>query len=50
MPTNGCHIESAHNTKTRMTMVIGKDWNVLSDPRAEDRVILNEIRPLGEKE
>ena len=38
-----------YNTKTRMTMVIGKEWKPLSDPWADDRIILNEIRPLGEK-
>ena len=38
-----------YNTKTRMTMVIGKDWSLLSDPRANDRITLDEIRPLGDK-
>lgn len=40
-----------YNTDTRYTMVISGDdeWQLESDIRSEDRIILNKIRPLTEK-
>jgi para-nitrobenzyl esterase len=38
-----------YNEDSRMAMLINKKWRLESDPRKEDRVILNQIRPLGER-
>lgn len=40
-----------YNPDTRYTMVIGGDgaWQLVGDPRSEDRIILDQIRPLTEK-
>lgn len=47
-PNNNLIAEwNTYNTKTRETMVIGADgsWEIQKDPRAEDRKVLDKIRP-----
>jgi para-nitrobenzyl esterase len=34
-----------YNSSSRMTMFMGEEWELVSDPRPEDRNVLNQLRP-----
>lgn len=51
-PSNGLIPEwKKYDIGTRYTMIINKDntWELVSDPRSNDKIVLNQIRPITEQ-